>query len=221
MGYAHFNAREPRIVSIRRRQENGAPKPYNVRTRIAVESNGPIKVSDESPAPDIGDSAPHSVIYLLRTMHQYHAQMTALADQKASLLIGASLVIFTVTLAQWRTGAMTAALVVLGVTAVIAALLAMVAVVPSFRWKTRGEAEPNPLFFGSFAEMTEQQYLERMEEVIRDEHSVYSAMMRDIYHLGWVLYRRKYRFLSYSYRVFAVGLAAALATAAYTWLLTG
>lgn len=45
--------------------------------------------------------------------------------------------------------------------------------------------------------------------------------MRDIYHLGWVLYRRKYRFLSYSYRVFAIGLATTLVTAAYTWLSRG
>lgn len=136
-------------------------------------------VSGEPPVSIGRDRPPPSAIYLLRTMHQYHTQMTALADQKASLLIGASLVIFTVTLAQWRTGAMTAALILLGVTAVIAALLAMVAVVPAFRWKTRGQAEPNPLFFGFFAEMTEQEHLQQMQEIIRDEHSVHCALRTD------------------------------------------
>lgn len=156
----------------------------------------------------------------MRTTHQYHAQLTALADQKASILIGASSVILILILSKWQMVAMPLPLLVLGATCMFAALLATIAVVPAFRWKRRRIAESNPLFFGSFAEMTEEDYMQRMPEVIRTEHNVYRAMMRDIYHLGRVLYTRKYRFLSYSYRVFALGLPATLATAVYTWLVS-
>jgi hypothetical protein len=141
--------------------------------------------------------------------------MAMLADQKASILVGVCLVVFTVILSRWTTESMSVALLVLGATAVIAALLAIMAVVPAFRWNLHSRGEPNPLFFGSFAQLSEQEYLDRMRTVIRDEPSVYSAMIRGIYHQGRILYTRKYRFLSYSYRVFAIGLVLTVATAAF------
>jgi len=58
--------------------------------------------------------------------------------------------------------------------------------------------------------------MQRMQEVIRTESNAYWAMMRNIYHLGKVFYTRKYRFPSYSYQVFALGLAATLGTAVYS-----
>jgi hypothetical protein len=162
--------------------------------------------------------SPHSAIYLLRTTHQYHAQLIVLADQKASILIGVSSVIVTLVLSKWDLAATPAAPLVLAATCALAALLAVVAVVPSFHWQRRKTSEPNPLFFGSFAEMEEAEYMWRMQDVIRTEHNVYWAMARDIYHMGRALYARKFRFLSYSYRVFAAGLAATIATAGYAWM---
>jgi len=37
-------------------------------------------------------------------------------------------------------------------------------------------------------------------------------MLRDMYQNGQVLYRRKYRYLGYAYRVFVIGLVVTLAS---------
>jgi hypothetical protein len=43
-------------------------------------------------------------------------------------------------------------------------------------------------------------------------------MAMDIYGMGSVLYRKKYRFLSYSYRIFLGGLFAAFAAVIFSTL---
>jgi hypothetical protein len=67
-----------------------------------------------------------------------------------------SSVIVTVILAKADMLATPIPLLVLGTTCVFAGLLAIIAVVPAYHWKRRRIVEPNLLFSGSFAEMTEQ-----------------------------------------------------------------
>ena len=43
---------------------------------------------------------------------------------------------------------------------------------------------------------------------LRNDETVLRTMLHDIYQNGQVLQRKKYRFLSYAYRVFVVGLVA-------------
>ncbi len=64
----------------------------------------------------------------------------------------------------------------------------------------------NPLFFGSFAQQNQDEYLERMDNVMKSGTKVYKTIVLDIYNLGTVLQNKKYRFLSYSYRIFLAGM---------------
>jgi len=104
--------------------------------------------------PTMQAESPHGAIYLFRTAHQHHAQLALLADQKASILIGASSVIVTVILAKADMLAMPIPLLVLGTTCVFAGLLAIIGIVTAYHWKRRRMAEPNLIFFGFFAEIT-------------------------------------------------------------------
>ena len=50
----------------------------------------------------------------------------------------------------------------------------------------------------------------------QQHHVSLSAMAMDMYHLSGVLYRKKYRFLGYSYRLFLTGLILAFITGLFT-----
>ncbi|MGI9319026.1 MAG: Pycsar system effector family protein, partial [bacterium] len=53
---------------------------------------------------------------------------------------------------------------------------------------------------------SKQEFLDSMTQLIESDERVYQAMMLDIYQMGTVLYAKKYRWLSYSYRIFLLGL---------------
>ena len=47
---------------------------------------------------------------------------------------------------------------------------------------------------------------------LKSDEALYRTMLRDMYQNGQVLYRRKYRYLGYAYRVFVIGLVVTLAS---------
>ena len=76
----------------------------------------------------------------------------------------------------------------------------------------------NILFFGTFASMPEEDFLQGMRELIKDPERTYENMARDIYGLGSVL-ETKYRLLRASYTIFMFGLilGVVLFLVAFTW----
>lgn len=162
----------------------------------------------EERAPARGTFAPDAV-HLLRTTQQIQYQLSQMADQKASLLMGATFVIFSITVGQAKTGGTPQlALLILGAAAFAAALLAVMAVLPSTKVPPRANGPANMLFFGSFTQMTEDDFVEMVLNTVTDSDAVYAAFAHDIYQNGRVLARKKYRLLGYAYRVLIVGLVA-------------
>jgi hypothetical protein len=154
---------------------------------------------------------PANAIHLIRTTQQAHYTLSQMADQKASILMAATFVIFTITIGQAKQGTQPPpALVVLGGFAFIAAVLTMLAVLPAIGTKPGGKT--NLLFFGSFTQLDEEDYVRRMLIALETDDSIFRAMATDIYQNGTVLARKKYRLLGYAYRVFLVGLTASLLT---------
>jgi hypothetical protein len=157
-------------------------------------------------APPRGQFAPDAV-HLLRTTQQIQYQLSQMADQKASLLMGATFVIFTITIGQVKGGAAPpAALLILGAAAFIAALLAVLAVLPSTKVPPKTNGPGNMLFFGSFTQMTEDEFVTMVLNTVTDSDAVYAAFAHDIYQNGRVLARKKYKLLGYAYRVLLGGL---------------
>lgn len=145
-------------------------------------------------------------IVLLRTMQQHHVQLSAMADQKASILIGATFVVFTIIIGQSQGKAISAPFLVLALSSFVASALGVMSILPSIQ--TKLGPSPNFMFFGSFSKLTEDEFVAKMTPVLSAQESAHVAMLRDIYQNGMVLQRKKYRFLSYAYRVFLVGLVA-------------
>ena len=144
-------------------------------------------------------------IYMLRTMQQHHVHLSAQADQKASMLIGATAVIMTLIFRDANSAAgVGLPLLCVAAASFIAAVLAILAVTPMTRAKPHANA--NLMFFGGFLNLDEEAFQERMALIMVSNGRVQRAMVRDVYQLGQVLGRKKYRLVTYAYRAFLFGL---------------
>ncbi|ARS29221.1 Pycsar system effector family protein [Sphingomonas sp. KC8] len=152
-------------------------------------------------------------IHLVRTCQQIHVQLSQMADQKASILMGATFVIFTITIGQAKGSGAPLPLLILGAFAFFSAVLAVLAILPATH--TRKTEGVNLLFFGSFTQLDESEYVERLTEKLYNDEDIFRTVAHDIYQNGRVLERKKYRFLGYAYRVFLAGLTASFI--AFLW----
>ena len=153
---------------------------------------------------------PPNAVHMMRTTQLAHLQLSAMADQKASILMGASFVIFTITVGQARGAAAPLPLLILGGFAFLSAICAVMAVLPSISTR-RSKAPLNLLFFGSFTDLGEEEYVDRVTARLASDDSIYRTMAHDIYQNGCVLRHKKYRMLSWAYRIFLLGLIASAA----------
>ena len=124
--------------------------------------------------------------------------------------MGATFVIFTITIGQARSGAAPLPLLILDGTAFFSAIFAVLAVLPLTRGKARS-GERNILFFGVFSQMGEEEFIEEVTSRLRTEDSIYRTMARDIHQAGSVLQNKKYKMLAWAYRTFLLGLVASCA----------
>ncbi len=154
--------------------------------------------------------APDSV-HLLRTTQQVQYQLSQMADQKASILLGITFVIFTISLSQAQRASPPVPLMVLGAAAFFAALLTVMAVLPSVQKPPRiGDKGGNVLFFATYTQMSEDDYVRHMLDITCDHEKVFETFIRDIHQNGCVLARKKYKLLGYAYRVLLAGMVASL-----------
>ena len=65
------------------------------------------------------------------------------------------------------------------------------------------------MFFGHFAELSKERFLEEVSEALKADGSVYQTMARDVYSIGYYLAHYKYRFLRLSYLFFLAGFVGA------------
>ncbi len=148
---------------------------------------------------------PANAAHLMRTAQLAQLQLSAMADTKASILMGATFVIFTITIGQARSGGAPIPLLILGGAAFLSAICAILTVLPMTKKRTP-TGERNILFFGVFSRMGEDEFIEEVMGRIRSEDLMYRTMARDIHQAGCVLQNKKYRMLSYAYRIFLAGL---------------
>ena len=149
---------------------------------------------------------PPNSIHAVRTAQQIHVALSQMADQKANMLLAATFLVFTIALGQASDSAEPLPLLILGVGAFFSAVLSILAVMPATRFRTGGRL--NVLFFGSFEQLSEEEFLERVMKELKSEEGFLTIMARDLYQNGVVLARKKYRLLGYAYRTFLVGLCA-------------
>jgi hypothetical protein len=148
----------------------------------------------------------HDVIQTLRTAHQNQTQLNLMADQKANILIGTLVLVFTVVITRFLSLAETAGhalmpLLVFMIMELIPLVLTVMVLIPKNVTdrpvKDISELK-NPLFFGMFTQFSEAEYQHYLNRILTDNEAARNLLIRDIYQLGQVL-RRKYRLLRLAY----------------------
>lgn len=151
-------------------------------------------------------------IQAIRTASQAHYHLSAMADRKASMMMGASFVVFTICVAQATArGYLPPPLLVLAISAFLAAVISAVAVMPTIHAAKDLQGERNLMFFGGFADMKEDEYVAEMLRRLGDQEQFLAMVARDVYQNGQVLAHKKYRLLKYAYSIFIIGLFASVA----------
>jgi hypothetical protein len=156
-----------------------------------------------------------NAVHLMRTAQLAQLQLSAMADTKASILMGATFVIFTITIGRAQGANAPLPLLILGGAAFLSAIFTILAVLPAFKPK-KASGKPNIMFFGTFTRMSEEAFIADLTSRLKTDHSVYETMARDIYQAGMVLQHKKYRMLGWAYRIFLTGLVASCAS--YVWI---
>lgn len=164
-------------------------------------------------APDPAEPKTYSAnaIHLLRTAQINTLTLSQMADQKASILMGATFLVFSLSVSRALVGGLSWAMIVLASTAFLSSLCAVMAVLPSVGKPRHGHGPPNKLFFGHFAAMDEEQWKSDLLAELESDETVFRTMLQDVYQNGQVLHRRKYRFLGLAYRIFIAGLFVTMA----------
>ena len=161
-------------------------------------------MSDPASPPQISER-----IQILRSIQHHQVQLSATADQKASILIAASFIVLTIIFGQMEATNPSLTLFVLGVFTFTSAILATLAVMPRCRPQPGRTHRMNLFFFGTFAQLSEREFSEAVMELLEDERNSVEAVIRDIYQQGTDLFLKKHRYLAWSYRALLAGFACA------------
>lgn len=165
-----------------------------------------------TPAPNTAAARKYSIdaIHLLRTAQLNNVALSRMADQKASILMGATFVVFSLTVGRSLSSALSYPMLILGAFAFASTLCAVAAVMPSLGTSTKTPQGMNRLFFGHFARLDEAEWTDSVLEDLQTDEGTFRMMLHDIHQHGSMLLHRKYRYLGYAYRVFVAGLITTL-----------
>lgn len=151
---------------------------------------------------------------MFRITSKNHLQLSAMADNKANIMISINSIILSVLVSvlfrkfeDWPQLIIPAMLLVfVCLTTIVFAVLATRPNVSSGKFTNEEirEKKTNLLFFGNFHSMELDNYMWGMKEMMKDADFLYGSMIKDIYFLGIVL-GKKYRMLRKSYNVFMFG----------------
>ncbi len=153
--------------------------------------------------------SPHAV-HLLRTAQMNTLTLARMADHKASILLGATFVVFSLSIGRALTGQMPISLTLLATFSFLSSLCAVMAVMPSVSRPAASKNASNLLFFGHFAWMDEDEWTDELLGRMETDDGVFRTMAHDMYQNGRVLQAKKYKYLALAYKMFVGGLTVTL-----------
>ena len=155
---------------------------------------------------------PKEVHNLLMAANATNITLSGMADTKASILMGASFVVFSMSIGSLAEGKVSPPLLVLTAFSFVATVFGVLTVRPNrMRAKPIPIEKANILFFGSYANAPRADYVDAVIEVLSSEEETYRRLAADLWDHGKLLRDDKYSWLYWSFTAFLWGM---LATAA-------
>ncbi|SER10834.1 Pycsar system effector family protein [Neolewinella agarilytica] len=143
-----------------------------------------------------------------RTVFRNHINLTSIADQKAAIMISVNTLLIgaLVTFTSYRNWAETRPEVLFPVALfTVCGLVSLVYSVLAARPSGKVREQENLAFFGYFSQISQAEFLSRMEQQLQDPNALYGTLIKDLHGLGTSL-QRKYQLLRLAYTIFLVGL---------------
>lgn len=166
---------------------------------------------------------------MFRNASRANYQLIAFADNKASIMITVNGFILSVLMASigstynqtpWL-ALPSVSFMLTSIASIFYSVLAAYPRVPDKKISIQEVREMKPdaniLFFGTSANMDEDDYLQVTEEMLRDQNFLYRTMAQDNRNIGKMLLR-KFKMLSLAYRAFLFGLTITLFLAIGSYL---
>ncbi|QIA06951.1 Pycsar system effector family protein [Draconibacterium halophilum] len=177
-------------------------------------------------------SAQKSTARGIETMFRLTARnqinLSSIADNKANIMLTINAVLVSVLMSTSALTLQTSEhnFLVPGIILIIGCLISLVfaifSVIPKYGTGNYSDEDLkkrklNLLFFGNFFKMPYETYEKGVKEMMNDYDYLYGTLTKDQYNLGKVL-AKKYKLLSYSYRVFLVSFVVAVLTFLFQYL---
>ena len=160
---------------------------------------------------------------LFRVTVRNQIDQISIADNKANMIISINTIIVSLVIAILGSGIgfqggpflhytqIIVPLTTLMVACMISGVFAILAARPRIINSGFDEGKGSILFFGNFKDMSIDEYLNRMEEMLCSSSAVYRNLIIDMYNYGQIL-SRKYRLLWLAYTFFLVGMVLCVLT---------
>jgi len=156
---------------------------------------------------------------MFRTTSKNHLQLSAMADNKANIMISINAIILSIVVSVLirkfeESPFLIVPTLVLTLVCLLTIVFAILATRPNVSRGTFSKYDiinkkTNLLFFGNFHSVSLDDYEWGMKEMLKDGDYLYSSLIRDIYFLGVVL-GRKYKLLRICYTLFMYGFVIAV-----------
>ena len=128
---------------------------------------------------------PKEVHNLLVLANTTNITLSGMADTKASILMGASFVVFSLSIGDLAAGKATFPLLVLTLFSFVATVFGVLTVRPNRMPKQADPDEKaNILFFGSYTNAPRDEYVDEVIKVLSSEEETYRRLAKDLYDHG-------------------------------------
>jgi len=157
---------------------------------------------------------PKEVHNLLIAANSTNITLSGMADSKASILLGASFVVFSLSIGTISDGKASFPLLVLTLFSFVATIFGVMTVRPNRMRKAKAPIpaeKVNILFFGSYIDCPREEYVDEMMRVLSSEEETYRRLTRDLWDHGHVLRNDKFKWLYWSYTFFFWGMVVTAA----------
>ena len=205
----------------------GHPSEAAVETAGNAESATASDISGPKPVKKPGTS--RGIETLFRSSYRVQMDLTGLADNKANMMISINSIILSIILAAvapkldanpWLL-LPTLILMIGNLVSIVYAIQAARprVITDPISLQDLHNSKGNILFFGNFANLHEDEFVQGITEMMEDKTLIYETMIRNIYGLGFVL-NRKFALLQKAYTSFMVALILGVCSfiAVFVWL---
>ena len=189
---------------------------------IEIQQEGLIVKKEKKKKKKKGSGISKQTINIIRTTQRNNIDLTAIADNKANVLLSVNTIIIAALIPIVIANIdivfdkmLIIPLMVLAVTSFITIYLAAAVLKPSnfdqMRSSKNPDSESSPFFFGNFYQMEAEEYFGFIKSSLNDPKDLKAHLAQDLYYIGKRL-GEKMSFVRQAYNIFTVGILLTLIT---------